>query len=271
MRVQVRRGLWETNSSSAHTICVTKNYGRMTQQEIRDEFYLLNNILTVSSDNHTFGWGFEILRGFRSKLKYALASYCGDCHTLKSYDKSEEEFLKVFRPLLLELVGVDDVDVTPDSRDFNIYSDTITEDEYQSVNTYEEVPYDDLIYIHDRDIETYPYSGTCKSGRKMEKVWFDVMDFGGIDHQSAGLLQGFLKKYNISLEDFLVRKDIVVIIDNDNSCILSDMIEAGLVNMDNINIKYPYSGSYDWEKYKQEHPELFDKNGEWIDKDEGTD
>lgn len=42
-------------------------------------------------------------------------------------------------------------------------------------------------------------------------------DHGYIDHQSYGLLQDFIKKYNISLVDFIFDSRYVIFIDNDNS------------------------------------------------------
>ena len=42
MKYQIRKGCFETNSSSMHSLIITKENEniRMTQKEIRDEFYL---------------------------------------------------------------------------------------------------------------------------------------------------------------------------------------------------------------------------------------
>ena len=64
-------------------------------------------------------------------------------------------------------------------------------------------------------------------------------DFGSIDHQSKGLLTGFLKSNNLSLEDYLTRKDIVVIITGDEYSTFSDMILCGLIDVNNIVTQYP--------------------------------
>ena len=64
-------------------------------------------------------------------------------------------------------------------------------------------------------------------------------DYGSIDHQSKGLLTGFLKSNNLSLEDYLTRKDIVVIITGDEYSTFSNMILCGLIDVNNIVTQYP--------------------------------
>lgn len=53
------------------------------------------------------------------------------------------------------------------------------------------------------------------------------------------MLSGFLKKENISLEEYLTNKKYVVVQDGDEYCYWSDMKKAGLVNMDAIDHEYP--------------------------------
>lgn len=241
MKFQIRMGMFETNSSSAHSLLIMKKHQTMTQKEIRDEFYLdedwhKDNVLRLGSYGNEYGRGFDVLTSFRDKLYYALASMCGNCYKLKSYIEAGDTFEKVFEPLLKKLVGVDEVEMPMNDRDFNVYSDTITDDEYQDYNTYEEVPYDDLVYSESREYGIY--RETCKSGRKQEVIWLDVPDFGGIDHQSVGLFQGFLKKYGLTLEEYLIRKDIIVVTDGDEYCIFGTMLDSGLIDKDAIQAIY---------------------------------
>lgn len=278
MKIQIRKGAWETNSSSMHSLLIMKKRQTMTQKEIRDEYYLdedwckeRGNTLRLDWTHEEFGRGFDVLTSFRDKLSYALASVCGGCYSLKSYIRGENTFHEVFEPLLKRLVGVDKVEPHMDSESFRVYSDTVTDDLNQDYTTYEEVPYDDLVRngnwsYYNKDSEPY-YKEICNSGRKQEEIWLEVPKFGSVDHQSAGLLQRFLDKYNITLEDYLVRKDIVVIVDGDECDIFGTMLEAGIVDKNAIQIKYPKEGSYDWELYKEKHPEEFDANGDWIDED----
>lgn len=278
MKCQIRLGSWESNSSSMHSLLIMKKRQTMTQKEIRDEYYLdedwrkeRGNTLRLDWTHEEFGRGFDVLTSFRDKLSYALASMCGSCYSLKSYIRGENTFHEVFESLLKRLVGVDKVEPHMDSESFRVYSDTVTDDLNQDYTTYEEVPYDDLVRngnwsYYNKDSEPY-YKEICNSGRKQEEIWLEVPKFGSVDHQSAGLLQRFLDKYNITLEDYLIRKDIVVIVDGDECDIFGTMLEAGIVDKNAIQIKYPKEGSYDWELYKEKHPEEFDENGEWIDED----
>lgn len=278
MKIQIRKGAWETNSSSMHSLLIMKKRQTMTQKEIRDEYYLdedwckeRGNILRLDWTHEEFGRGFDVLTSFRDKLSYALASMCGSCYSLKSYIRGENTFHEVFESLLKRLVGVDKVEPHMDSESFRVYSDTVTDDLNQDYTTYEEVPYDDLVRngnwsYYNKDSEPY-YKEICNSGRKQEEIWLEVPKFGSVDHQSAGLLQRFLDKYNITLEDYLIRKDIVVIVDGDECDIFGTMLEAGIVDKNAIQIKYPKEGPYDWELYKEKHPEDFDENGDWIDED----
>lgn len=249
MKINVRTGMFETNSSSAHSLLIMKKRQTMTQQEIRDEFYLdeewhkdRGNVLKLDSYNNDFGRSFDVLTSFRDKLSYAMASMLGNCYKLKSYIEAGDRFEKEFVPLLKKLVGVDEVEMPMDDRDFYVYSDTITDDENQNYETYEEVPYDDLVYSE--NCENGRFKEICKSGRKQEVIWLDVPDFGGIDHQSAGLFQGFLKKYGLTLEEYLIRKDIIVIINGDENDILGRMIDNNLLNKEGVQIIFSAGVDY---------------------------
>lgn len=278
MKIQIRNGAWETNSSSMHSLLIMKKRQTMTQKEIRDEYYLdedwnkdRSNILQLDRDCEEYGRCFNVLTSFRDKLSYALASMCGSCYSLKSYIRGGDTFYEVFEPLLKKLVGVDEVELYWDSENFHVYSDSITDDLEQDYTTYEEVPYEDLILNENWNKEGHEdedyYEEVCESGRKQEEIWLEVPKFGSVDHQSVGLFQRFLEKYNITLEDYLIRKDIIVIIDGDEYYLFDTMVNAGIVDKDAIEVKYPKNEPYDSELFKEEHPEMFDENGDWIDED----
>ena len=282
MKMQIRTGMFETNSSSMHSLLIMKNCQTMTQKEIRDEFYLdedwhKDNTLRLDSYGNDYGRGFNVLTSFRDKLSYALASMCGSCYSLKSYIRGGDTFHEVFEPLLKKLVGVDEVEMYWDSENFHVYSDSVTDDLEQDYTTYEEVPYEDLIHNENWNKEGHEdedyYEEICRSGRKQEEIWLEVPKFGSVDHQSVGLFQRFLEKYNITLEDYLIRKDIIVIIDGDEYYLFNTMVKSGIINTDEIEVHYPKNCSYDTELFMEKHPEMFDGNGEfdengdWIDED----
>ena len=259
-KYQVRKGCFETNSSSAHSIIVTKKNSnvRMTQKEIRDEFYLNEDwykehhkndegeVVKIDPWDNEFGRSpFNVLVTFIDKLAYAVAEYCGNNYSIKSYIKGEKVFDEMFKPLLIRLIGCDDVEWDRwDDRPFKIYSDGNTE----YFDEVEEVPYEKLIYVDrderkdlsEDDLVGVMYKNVDIDGRPIEEAWFDVPKFGNIDHQSVGRLRCFLEENNLSLEDYLVRKDIAVIITGDEYSTFKDMVTCGLINKDSIVIQYPY-------------------------------
>lgn len=252
MKYQIRKSVWESNSSSMHSLIVTKKNSnvRMTQQEIRDEYYLDKewnkgkNIICLDKYDNDFGRSpFSVLTTFRDKLTYAIAEYCGDNYSIDSYLKAEETFDEIFRPLIIRLTGVDDVNIDYmfETREFYIYSDKNIE----YLDEAEEVSYEKRVHRDDWKRGEDYYESYDVDGRPIEKAYFDVPDFGLIDHQSKGLLKRFLKDNNLSLEDYLIRKDVVVIITGDEYSTLSDMFECGLINKDSIVLQFPQKGSFD--------------------------
>lgn len=258
MKYQIRKGCFETNSSSCHSLIVTKKNSniRMTQEEIRDEFYLnedwykerhKNNeeeIVKIDPWDNEFGRSpFNVLVTFIDKLAYAIAEYCGNNYSIESYIKGEKTFDEMFRPLLIRLIGCDDVEWDRwDDESFEIYVGG-----GDNLNEVEEVPYKKLIYVDknerkdlsDDDLVRGMYKNVDTDGRPIEEAWFDVPQFGGIDHQSAGLLKRFLKDNNLSLEDYLVRKDIITVITGDEYSTFADMVTCGLIDANNIVTQYP--------------------------------
>lgn len=215
MKLQIRNKCFETNSSSMHSIAIAKNNeGNIyTMEEIRNEFHITDNNDTVEVYTGDYGWGFEYVRSFVNKLGYAIASYCGNNYSLSSIADGDAEFRTMFVPLIKKLVGVEYVDVPETEDRFYIYKHSLSKDGYCDWRHCDQVPYDELVW--DRNINRY--LDFTKSNERIVKRWLLVPDFGTIDHQSVGILQSFLDENNISLEEFLIRKDIIVIIDNDNS------------------------------------------------------
>lgn len=258
MKYQIRKGCFETNSSSCHSLIVTKKNSniRMTQKEIREEFYLDEDwykerhkndekeIVEIDPWDNEFGRSpFNVLVTFEDKLAYAIAEYCGNNYSIKSYLESEKVFDEMFRPLLVRLIGCDDIEWDRwDDESFEIYAGG-----GDNLDEVEQVPYNKLIYVDkderkdlsEDDLIRGRYKKVDIDGRPIEEAWFDVPQFGSIDHQSVGRLRGFLEENNLSLEDYLVRKDIITIITGDEFSTFTDMITCGLIDVNNIVIQYP--------------------------------
>ena len=271
MKYQIRKGCFETNSSSMHSLIITKENEnvRMTQEEIRDEFYLNEDwykerhkddekeIVEIRPWDNDFGRSpFTVLASFEDKLAYAIAEYCGDNYRMKSYIEAENTFDTIFRPLIVRLIGCDEIEWNKwDDRHFIVYSN----DKAEYFDEFEEVPYEKLIHVDkskrdnfsDNDIIYGGYKNIDKDGKPIEDAWFDVPDFGSIDHQSSGLLKRFLKNNNLSLEDYLVRKDVVVVIDGDEYGELDNLINCGLIKKDSIILRFPKSEPFDSYRYNE--------------------
>ena len=257
MKYQVRKSVWETNSSSMHSCAITKKNAnvRMTREEIRHEFYLdedwyrehhkndKKEVIKIDPWDNEFGRSpFNVLVTFRDKLAYAIAEYCGGNYTIQSYIDAGIRFNETFVPLLIRLTGCDEVEYGKEHcATFAIYSD-VGGDYLDEV---EEVDYQDLVLAgYEDDISKDDkilgvYKNVAENGRPIEEAYFDVPDYGSIDHQSKGVLTGFLKSNNLSLEDYLTRKDIVVIITGDEYSTFSNMVLCGLIDVNNIVTQYP--------------------------------
>lgn len=259
MKFQIRQKCYETNSSSMHSYVKTKkNKGiRMTQEEIRDEFYLNEDwykyqhkndeqeVVKLCFYHNEFGRSpFEVLSSFREKLAYAIAEYCGGNYSMKSYIEAENTFDEIFKPLLIRLIGCNDIKWDNwETKRFVVYSD----DKAEYFDEFEEVPYKKMVYVNKSNKKDFSkddlindcYVNIDKDGRHIENAYFDVPNFGYIDHESCGRLRKFLEINNLSLEDFLIRKDILVVIDGDEYQIFNDMADCGLIDIDNIEVQYP--------------------------------
>lgn len=85
-------------------------------------------------------------------------------------------------------------------------------------------------------------------GIKWEKNEYDdEYDYGYIDHQSHGLLKDFLKKYNISLADFIFDSRYVIFVDSDAKCDIH-LLE----DHDNGSLIFNYENEYYDDEYNNE-------------------
>lgn len=187
MQTQIRTGTFETNSSSMHSLVVTKITGKYTPEELRKDVYINGGMWDLSCENLDFGRGFDILNTFEAKVRYAIAEFCGENYPDNfpaeeySYDNALESFRKIEEVAKKAIPEIDGIKLGA-----SFYEDP------------------------------------------------SAMEFGGIDHQSAGFLKDFLKRNEISLEDFLTRREYWVIIDGDESYMWDKMEESGQIDTSQI-------------------------------------
>lgn len=172
--VQIRSNVFETNSSSMHSVAIVKaDGGRITslKEALAEDtdMSVQDGVLVIKdAEELSFGWGFEILDTAYQKIKYAIATYC------TAYDDGTIEGLDG----IMDVIGK----IFPEIREISF------------------------------PIEEYSRQITC----------------GYIDHESYGTLEYFLSNHDVSLTEFITNRNIIVIIDNDNSCHFSYIINSGI-------------------------------------------
>ena len=104
MKRQIRRCVFETNSSSMHSLVVMKNEEYYTTEEVKSSLWRnKDGYVDFRYDRMEFNRSpFEILFSFDSKIRYVLASLCeykGDevydevCQVVKSYIPDFKDFI----------------------------------------------------------------------------------------------------------------------------------------------------------------------------------
>ena len=235
MRRQIRRGVFETNSSSQHSLCIMKNDDHYTSDEIARDFYLCRDRETGEEDcvwdiwDHDMEFGrspFRALGNFHDKWLYACASlvneYNDDVYRelVALAIKYVPGLKKIKIPMIHDSVADKNYSENKDSEYAQEYG--MTEDEFNEYLEQKE---------KDWGIDTIEYWVTDNGYFHYGKRYTGYVD--------ENMLGGFLKKENITLEEYLTNKKYVVIQDGDEYCYWSDMKKAGLVNMDAIDHEYP--------------------------------
>lgn len=210
MKCQIRNGVFETNSSSMHSLVVTKNDEYYTEDEVRDSCGLwkerksgTNSYKHIYYDDLRFGRSpFEVLTTFYKKVKYTLASMCK-----YKNDTVYNEVCDVIRSYVPEFIGFE----------LREFAETI----------------DKSCYSEDDIIRTYG-ENNYTSNDDFWIVW--GYETGYVDEN---ILSGFLEQENISIREFLLNKKYIVVVDGDEYCIYNTMKKSGLINTAFIEREYP--------------------------------
>ena len=231
MKIQVRSSVFETNSSSQHSIAIVKPenlkgtmadyYGwQLTGSWLKPNAEVaVNDPIVLGDDSITFErWPFRILSTMYEKMQYVIASY-GDEEHFKEISKFCEELtghpLKV--PTERQWVHY----FTKGLK----YDDEIPEDHYLKYNEYK------------LDKEKDEYYRLDENGNKIydvESNTIEVPFYGYVDHQSMGLLQNFLEKHKLTWKEFLKDPKYIVIIDGDEYDAWQKMFDAGVCVKENF-------------------------------------
>ena len=234
MKRQIRRSVFETNSSSMHSLTVMKRNDKYTPEEILDEIYLCKDRETGEIDcvwepwDHDMSFGrspFRALGTFTDKWLYACASLV--------HDYNDDTYKELVAIALKYIPGLKKIKLPTTSNSVADKDDEKFKDDkyYQKYGKTEDELAEYLM--------------------KKEKDWGIEVDYWKTDngwwhyrrpytgYVDQDILSGFLKNEGITLEEYLTNKKYVVIQDGDEYCYWDDMKKAGLINMDAIDHEYP--------------------------------
>ena len=228
MKRTIRKGCFETNSSSMHSIVITNIEGK---SENGNYYANKNNQVSFFGSEIEFGRSpFEILHTFYDKVRYAIAAYKDD-------DNMIQEIENIFY-----IVTGNTLDIPYE-----------TEEIYRREDTHEIVPCYETEWSSDDDDAVRVLK--ADHSVELETKEIDVIAGWGIDHESQGLLQGFLKEKGITLKEFLTNSKYMVIIDGDEYWAFENILKSGIVDTSKIVEQYPKEMSYEsylWRKGNEE-------------------
>lgn len=111
MRRQIRRNVFETNSSSMHSLVILKDDRLLMKDELTDEMYLYEDGVwdIWMDDDLYFGRSpFQCLSTFESKVRYAIASLC----SWRSNEEKKATFEKIKEIVIEAIPECKDVKLT---------------------------------------------------------------------------------------------------------------------------------------------------------------
>lgn len=108
MKRQIRRNVFETNSSSMHSLVVKKTSEYYDESELRYGIWLDNGVWDIwNGDSLDFGrYPFKCLITFESKVKYAIASLCSHENSANA-EKAFKSIAKVVYEMIPECTSIE--------------------------------------------------------------------------------------------------------------------------------------------------------------------
>ena len=176
---QIRRNVFETNSSSSHSLVITTDNEHYTREEINKNFYVTKKgiVRLWESSLEFYRSPFDMLVTFKDKLRYVIASSNGNL-----VDECREICKK--------------------------YVDGFTDFEFDTKD-----------YVWDSEVKDYVETNE------------PIPNYGGTDDYQ---IEGWLKSYNVSLEEFLTNKRYIVVVDGDEYAIYDHIKKSGLFDTSKI-------------------------------------
>lgn len=235
MKRQIRRNVFETNSSSMHSLTVMKRNERYTPEEIMEDIWLSNDRETGEEDCVWNIWNesdlefgrspFRALATFKEKWLYACASLV--------HEYNDDVYKELVEIALKYVPNLKKIKLPKSSAScLNKEDEKNKDSEYCQKHGKTEDELAEYLMQKEEDwgMEIHYWEGSYG-------YWhYDAPFTGYVD---SNILSSFLKNEGITLEEYLINKKYVVIQDGDEYCYWDDMKKAGLVNMDAIDYEYP--------------------------------
>lgn len=219
---QVRYGCFETNSSSMHSLIIMNRDEYYTKEELTKGIYTTSDGTwdIWNEDSLYFGRSpFRTLSTFKDKWMYACASL------VKEYkDNTFKELESIVYKYIPNLTAIK---LPKTTRYIPKLEDGKTKEEMKKFILEREEKWGLKLDFWSPDNSNYWSYYTIATGAVDEDI-----------------LSGFLKKNNITLEEFLTNKKYIVVQDGDEHGYWQDIKDTGLINMDMIESEYPTDKDY---------------------------
>lgn len=235
MKRQIRSSVFETNSSSMHSLTVMKRDDKYTSEEILKDIWLSYDAETgeedcvwkiYDEDNLRFGrYPFRVLATFKDKWLYACASLVCEYN-----DDTYKELLAI---ALKYIPNLKKIELPETSGSFaNKNNEKYKNDEYYQKHGKTE---NELIeYLSQKEKD---WNMDIDYWESSVGFWhYNMPNTGYVDED---ILSGFLKDEGITLEEYITNKKYIVIQDGDEYCHWDNMKKSGLINMNIIDHEYP--------------------------------
>lgn len=234
---KIRKGVFETNSSSMHSIAIVGDDRYVTREELTDSDDWFGEQIYVRDGEWDPWWQgnfggnfgrspFRILTKFEDKFYYAVCEYLG----YKFCDDDDyDELVQMFEEIVEDVVGAT---IKWEMQECPVFLDA-----EGNVLKRKELRF--KRFEGKREIYSYTdEDGKEHEAHESEDYVYEYPDVGVIDHQSAGLLKKFLQKKKITLKEFLTNKKYVIIIDGDEYYEWEQLKHSGVINLSNIREEF---------------------------------
>lgn len=256
--INIRQGIFETNSSSMHSIAIRKQ-SSVDFEEIKKQDDHWKSMVeyfkscgreadcegvgykwVMEGDNSFQRYPFRALTSLFDKALYVIASKEG--YNTKCYSDAKGKAIEENLPdIVKEIYGIIRKYI-PTFKGFEFpckWNPRLTVKDDESGVIYTPADWEVHCEFGKRSRDENKYYLQNKNEKRIplmmsSKDLIGVLDFGDIDRQSSGLFEYFMNTHNVSLEEFLTDSRYVIFIDGDEYGYVNQFIDSGLFHKDDF-------------------------------------